>query len=248
MKDQLAARPLVAPRAVERCAATVAAPLRVPGVVHSPACVPNDEEASYDQSSWTRVLKGWWWNGRRERRAERSQRPCAPWVKSAIEGRSTRTLACSSPDDYLVHSLGTKAVSEPKQSVCKKERHSKCGESRLACSPRLFARCSCALLPSRPHHRIKIGFRPSESTAKMAKLAALPMELLLLVIEQLLAGDKASQRSAAYLSQACRALRNSSAPGQRARYIHALLSHSTSLPEKLPSNLDYESDLLFASR
>lgn len=79
------------------------------------------------------------------------------------------------------------------------------------------------------------------------KLPELPLELLLDILEMLLAlGGKANQRSAAYLAQSCRLLRSSEV-GKRARYIHALASHSMSVPERLPKNLEYEAEVLETS-
>lgn len=74
------------------------------------------------------------------------------------------------------------------------------------------------------------------------------MELLLEVLEQLLAlPDRASHRSAAYLAQSCSALR-ASQPGKRARCFHALASKGLSVPSWLPENIEYETEALETSR
>lgn len=76
----------------------------------------------------------------------------------------------------------------------------------------------------------------------------LPIELLLDILELLLAErGKSSYRAAAGLAQACRRLRTSEA-GKRARYFYALALRSMSVPSSLPVDLDYEIEVLCASR
>lgn len=76
----------------------------------------------------------------------------------------------------------------------------------------------------------------------------LPLELLLEVLESLLdSQEKEQHRSAAYLAQSCRALRNSSA-AKRARYVHALASHGMPASDWLPENLEYETEILETSK
>lgn len=79
-------------------------------------------------------------------------------------------------------------------------------------------------------------------------LPDLPLELLLDIIEMLLAsGDWTSRASAAHLAQTCTALRSAEI-GKQARYVHALASLSMSVPDKLPANLDYETEVLLTAR
>lgn len=80
------------------------------------------------------------------------------------------------------------------------------------------------------------------------RLPELPLELILEILESLLAlGDKVSHRTAAYLAQTCGTLRRSEA-GRRARYIHARASFSLSAPQRMPVDLDHESEVLLASK
>lgn len=75
----------------------------------------------------------------------------------------------------------------------------------------------------------------------------LPVELLLQILEWLLASqDKVAYRAAAALAQSCTALR-ASREGQRARYFHAFGSHSVPVPNRLPQNADYELEVLRSS-
>lgn len=76
----------------------------------------------------------------------------------------------------------------------------------------------------------------------------LPMELMLELIDLLLAaGGGASTKGAARMAQTCATLRSSEA-GKRARYLHALALRSLSAPKLLPSNLVDETEVLLSSR
>lgn len=79
----------------------------------------------------------------------------------------------------------------------------------------------------------------------MDRQPSLPVELILDMIEILSAQGERS--SAALLAQSCRALRISE-PGKRARYMRALASLGITIPERLPANLKYESQVLESSR
>ena len=108
-------------------------------------------------------------------------------------------------------------------------------------TPKVFV---ARLAPDHHHHHqvIKTANIMSQHPSQ------LPMELLLEVLETLLAsGCKASHRTAAALAQSCRALR-ASQPGKRARYYQALASKSQPVPSRLPENLEYETEVLESSR
>lgn len=94
-----------------------------------------------------------------------------------------------------------------------------------------------------------LNLRTTATYPRIMTLRQVPVELVLDILELLLAqNDKASYRAAAVLAQSCSALRASNA-GKRARYFDALAWHSVSSPSsKLPSNIDHEVEVLGTSR
>lgn len=106
----------------------------------------------------------------------------------------------------------------------------------------LFSRC--LLLPEPSITRLFVRKTEGNITSMAQAQPKLPMELMLELMDQLLVrGDTGG---AAHLAQSCRTLR-SSETGRRAQYLHALASHSMSVPELLPSNLEYETEVLLNS-
>lgn len=104
---------------------------------------------------------------------------------------------------------------------------------------------SATPLPSQPASLPAPDSYQQSSFIKMTRsLPDLPLELLPDILEWLLAlGGKAKHLSAAYLAQSCRLLRSSEA-GKRARYLHPAANLSLSVPRLLPTNLEYETEVL----